>query len=115
MNLKFLNLALRFLLELCMLAALAYWGYHIGDSLLMKLVLALGAPLVAAVVWGAFIAPRAWRRLTDPARLLLELVLWVAAALALAAAGQPTLAVLFAVVVAANLVLGMVWGQRNIA
>ena len=115
MNLKFLNLALRFLLELCMLAALAYWGYHAGDGLLMQLVLAVGAPLVAAVIWGLFIAPRASRRLADPARLLLELVLWVAAAVGLAAAGQPTLAAIFAVVVAVNLVLGMVWGQRNIA
>ncbi len=112
---KAINLGVRFLLELCMLAALAYWGYHAGDSVLMKLVLAVGAPLVAAVVWGLFIAPRAARRMADPARLLLELVLWVAAAAALAAAGQPTLAVIFAVVVAVNLFLGAVWGQRNVA
>ena len=112
---KAINLGVRFLLELCMLAALAYWGYQTGSSLAMKLVLALGAPLIAAVVWGLFIAPRATRRLADPARLLLELVLWAAATAALAAAGQPTLAVIFAVVVAVNLVLGAVWGQRNVA
>ena len=112
---KVTNLGVRFILELCMLAALAYWGYQTGDSLPMKLVLAIGAPLVAAVVWGAFIAPRAWRRLADPARLLLELVLWIAATVSLAAAGRPTLAIIFAAVVAVNLVLGMVWDQRNVA
>src|SRR5689334_23481657 len=55
------NLGLRFLLELCMLAALGYWGFQAGDGPVLKIVLGLGAPLLAAVVWGLFIAPRAIR------------------------------------------------------
>ena len=43
------NLGLAFLLELCGLAASAYWGYRTGQGPL-KLGLAIGTPLALAVV-----------------------------------------------------------------
>jgi hypothetical protein len=109
------NLAVRFLLELCALAALAYWGIETGSSVGVDLVLALGAVVAFAAIWGAWVAPRASRRLADPARLVLELALFAAAIAALAAAGRPVLAVAFAAVLAANETLGFSWGQREIA
>ena len=53
------NLALAFLLELCALGALGYWGVRTGDGPVAKVALGLGAPLCAAVLWGLFAAPRA--------------------------------------------------------
>ena len=53
------NLALRFLLELCALVALGYWGFHTDRGMGLKLVLGIGAPLLAAVIWGTFVAPKA--------------------------------------------------------
>jgi hypothetical protein len=53
------NLLLRFLLELCALGALGYWGFKTGSVTSTKVVLGVGAPLVAAVVWGTFLSPRA--------------------------------------------------------
>ncbi len=53
------NLVLRFLLELCALAALAYWGFKTGSEALTRIGLGIGAPLVTAVVWGTFVSPRA--------------------------------------------------------
>ena len=44
------NLALRFLLELCALGALGYWGFKTGGGAVAKITLSIGAPLVAAVV-----------------------------------------------------------------
>ena len=44
------NLLLRFLLELCALGALGYWGFTTGSATITKVALAVGAPLVAAVV-----------------------------------------------------------------
>ena len=41
------NLALRFLLELAMLAALATWGFTVGNGWPLKLLLGLGAPVSA--------------------------------------------------------------------
>jgi hypothetical protein len=52
------NLALRFLLELCALGALGYWGFKTGGGLIAKIGLGIGAPLVAAVVWGTFVSLR---------------------------------------------------------
>ena len=37
------NLVVRFVLELCALAALCYWGFWAGDGPLVGLVLGLGA------------------------------------------------------------------------
>ncbi len=96
------NLAVRFLLELCALAALGYWGFHAGRGLGGKLALGIGAPLLAALVWGTFVAPRAPVRLPLRRRLIPELVVFGAATAALVAAGHPLLALAFAVVVAAS-------------
>jgi hypothetical protein len=97
--LKTVNLGLRFLLELGALVALAYWGFSTGDSVVVEVVLGLGAPLAMAVVWGLFIAPKARVPLALPVRIVLELLVFAAAVAALAAAGQPALAVAFAVAV----------------
>ncbi|HEX6711657.1 MAG TPA: DUF2568 domain-containing protein [Rubrobacter sp.] len=40
------NLARAFLLELCALAALGYWGVSVGGGLVTKRALGLGTPLV---------------------------------------------------------------------
>ena len=63
---KIANLALRFLLEVCALVALGYWGFKTGGSLITKLALGIGAPLLAAVLWGTFVAPAQWWRCQEP-------------------------------------------------
>lgn len=50
------SLLLRFLLELCALGALGYWGFKTGGGWITKFGLGIGAPLVTAVVWGTFLA-----------------------------------------------------------
>ena len=54
-----INLALRFLLELAALGAVAYWGWAQHDGLESWL-WASGLPLIAAVLWGTFAVP--WRQ-----------------------------------------------------
>ena len=106
------NLGLKFVLELCMLAALAYWGARAGGSVGADVVLAVIAPLAAAVIWGLYAAPRARRRLRPPWRIVLELAVFAVAAVSLAAAGADTLAIIFAALVAVNAALLAVWGQE---
>jgi hypothetical protein len=79
-----------------MLAALAYWGFTVGDGA-GAWVLGVGTPLLAAAVWGAWVAPKARWPVPIPTRVLIELVLFGAAAGALAAAGQPLAAVVLGV------------------
>jgi hypothetical protein len=89
-----LTLTVRFLLELCMLTALGYWGFKTGDGAAAWL-LGLGAPLAAAVVWGLFIAPKATVEVPRAVWIGLQVLLFGAAALALAAVAPIGLAVTF--------------------
>jgi hypothetical protein len=105
------NLALRFLLELCALGALGYWGFWMGSGLMAKIALGIGAPLVAAVVWGTFVSPQAPVQLPGLLALIFQVLIFGSAAAALVATGHRTLALAFAVVVVVNAVLMYVWGQ----
>jgi hypothetical protein len=110
-SIKLANLAARFLLELCALAALAYWGYQAGQSTIMKIGLAAGAPLLAAVVWGMFIAPRASVQVPTWVWVILQVVVFGCAAAGLVASGQRTLAAIFVLAVAVNSALLYIWRQ----
>jgi hypothetical protein len=110
--LKNINLALAFLLELCMLAALGYWGYTLDQGLAVRVVAGLGAPIVAAVLWGVWMAPRASKRLPEPWHLIAELIIFGLAIAALYAAGQPRLALAFGVVYLINVVLRYAWDSK---
>lgn len=88
-------IAARFLLELAALGALGYWGYQTGAGIPLKLLLGIGAPLAAAIVWGTFISPQASVPVAVPIRVLLELGVFVSAAAGLFAADRETLAIAF--------------------
>ena len=107
------NLALRFLLELTMLWAFVAWGFATGPNPVAKLGLGLGTPVLAAIVWGAFLSPKAAVTLPKPMRVVLELLLFGAAAAAFAAAGQPVVAIAFAALVLLNEALITVFDQRT--
>jgi hypothetical protein len=105
------NDGLRFLLELAALAAVAYWGFAEHDGA-VQWVLGLGAPLLVAVAWGAFVAPKASHPTTDPVRLLLEVAVFGSGVAALWAADRTTLALVFGAVAVVHLGLTFVLGQR---
>jgi len=75
-----------------MLAALAYWGFRRGEGA-FGWVLGIGAPLLAAVVWGAFVSPKAKVPVPGQTRVVIEFFLFGFAALALANAGAAGLGV----------------------
>src|SRR5215213_7065272 len=109
--LKNINLALAFLLELCMLAALSYWGFTLDQGLAIRFGAGLGVPILVAVIWGMWMAPRASNRLPEPLHLIVELIIFGLAIAALYAAGRPQLALAFWLVYVLNVVLRYVWGQ----
>jgi Protein of unknown function (DUF2568) len=101
---KPLNLALKFLLELAALAAVGLWGASAAGGL-AAVALAVGLPVILAVLWGMFAAPRARRRLPLALRAPFELGVFALAALALWQAAAAVWGVCFAVIAAANAVL----------
>lgn len=110
---KGLNLAFRFVLEMLVLVALLLFGWSLSDSLPLQLVLGLGLPAIVMVIWGLFVAPRASRRLDDPVRLAVELVIWFTGVLAFGFAVSWILALLFGLAVLVSLILMFYWGQRG--
>lgn len=109
--LKMLNLAVRFLLELCMLAAVAFWGFKTQNNWLMKILLGIGLPVLIATLWGIFLAPKATHPLSGASFLILELILFATGALALFASGKPTLGWIYTVTVIVNKIFLAVWKQ----
>lgn len=110
--LKSINIGLSFLLELAMLAALGYWGFKTGQGRILGVLLGLGAPVLAAVLWGFFAAPKAATRLHGLGLAVFEIVLLGTGAAALFAGGQTRLAWIYALALALNRVLWIVWGQE---
>jgi len=104
---KATNLGLRFLLELCLLAALAYVGLQ------ANVVLAVVFPVVAALLWGVFVSPKARYPLSLTPWLGVQVVLFGVAVIGLVAAGDVALGIAFGVSVVVNLALVLFWHQRD--
>jgi hypothetical protein len=81
----------RFACEIAAVVAVVWWGWPVLGILLGVVVIA---------VWGAWVAPKAKRRLPDPLRLLVELVIFALATAAFAGVGQTVVAIVFAVAAA---------------
>lgn len=104
-SLKALNLLIRFLLELCMLAAVGYWGFKTGSGWTAKVLLGMGLPILIALGWWL-----AWKLSGFP-RLALELSLLGSGAVALFASGKTDLGWIYTVILLINKALLVAWKQ----
>jgi uncharacterized protein DUF2568 len=107
--LKGLNVLVRFLLELCMYAAVGYWGFKTQSSWVMKIFLGIGLPVLIAVLWSLFLAPKATHPLRGISRLSLELILLGSGAVALFSGGRANLGWVYLAILALNEILLFVW------
>lgn len=105
------NLAVRFLLEVCVLVALAYWGFRTGQSPILKLSLGIGAPVFIAIIWGMFGSPQAQIPVSNMVRFLLELGIFLLAVIALIHTGRHIVAAIFAMLIVVNQILSRINGQ----
>ncbi|TQF06237.1 DUF2568 domain-containing protein [Kitasatospora acidiphila] len=90
------NAGLAFALEMGLLAALCYWGFKTGRSTPARILLGIGAPALAGLTWGLFLAAGG-PKFTLPlvAQVVIKIAVFAVAALALRATGHPTLALAF--------------------
>ncbi len=105
------NLALRFALELCALAAAAYWGASGNGGRASRILLAVATPLAIGVLWILFVAPGATIPTSPWVRLLVELAVFLSAVVALLQRGRVALAVALGVCYAINRALMEAWDQ----
>lgn len=103
------NLALAFLLELALLGSLAYWGYRLDAGVAVRVVAAIGAPVLLGLTWSLIAAPTAKRRLTSERLVLFKLLVFTLGAGLLWSTGQHGLAIVLEVVALANLGLSIAW------
>jgi hypothetical protein len=97
-----LSLALRFALELALLVFVAIWAASLDASGFVRLVVAIGAPVLIALIWGRWVAPKATARLADPERFVLEVALFAIGGVAAAANWGIVIGVAFAIVAISN-------------
>ena len=110
-TLKSINVAVRFLLELCVLASVGYWGFRTGSGTILKILLGIGAPLLIAVIWGLFGAPKANFHLQGSMLFVLEVVVFGSGVATLYATKNHSLAWVFLVIVIINRILMFAWDQ----
>ncbi len=106
--LKALSDLLAFTVELVMLAAYGYWGYHTSKGAILSWGLAIVAPLLAIVVWGAWLAPNNTHRLSMPWILIAKIVLFGLGVIGLYLVHKPTYAAWFGGLCAASLILMLI-------
>lgn len=109
--LNWVNLALRALMEVGVVGAFAFWGYHTGGQLGTKILLGIAAPLLGFGFWGAVDFHRAGR-FSEPLRLVEELLISGLAAFAFYAAGQPLLGWVLALLSIGYHILVYLSGER---
>lgn len=95
--------ALAFVVQLAGLASFAIWGWDTGHATVVRALLAVGTPLVGAVVWWAFCSRPARTELSTGVAVSVRVVLLTCAGLALLGIHQPgwALLVVFVAVVEA--------------
>ncbi|GGU95523.1 hypothetical protein GCM10010182_09950 [Actinomadura cremea] len=99
------NEGLAFLIELAAFAAIAWWGFTVGDAVLVNVVLGIGGPAAGIALWSLFAAPKARFDAGLPIVLLVKALVFAAAALAVLGVGHPVLAAAFAAIALVNTVL----------
>jgi hypothetical protein len=93
-----LVLGLRFVTELALVGGAAWAASTRPSNVIVAVGAGILAALAVAAVWGFAIAPNSRRRLADPLRIVLEIVLFIAVAAGLAAVDHVPAAVVLAVV-----------------
>ncbi len=111
-SLKKLNAGFSVVLELAMLVVFGYWGFRTGGSLWLKLLLGIGVPLAAFILWGLLLSPAGGgQRISSTVGVLVSVGLFYLAVLALYLVKQPVLATAMLVAVSLNRTLAVVWKQ----
>jgi len=98
--LRGINLAIAFFLELAVLIAVCYWGFQLDGG--VRFVAGFGAPILFALLWGRFAAPKAPRPLHGAANVAFQFTWFACGAVALVLADQPVLGAVLGVVYVVN-------------
>ncbi|MBF4635497.1 YrdB family protein [Agreia pratensis] len=103
---------IRFVLELFAFVSLGIWGFLAWPGPWLNIVLCIGTPLFAILLWALFRSPRAVVKLDAFGKALIEIVIMGSAALSWLALGQPVVAAVFGV---AATISGVISGRKELS
>ena len=106
---KILTPVLAFLIEIVVIIAFGYWGFHLSNSTLVHWGVGLGAPLVVIVLWWRFAAPKASGRLSRIPLLIFKIIIFTLSAIAFFAAGSHKTAFILEAIALLSAILSFVW------
>ena len=106
------NDILRLVLELFAFVSLGLWGFLAWPLPWPGVLIGIGAPVLAILVWALFRSPKAVFRLDPFGKAIIEIFVFGAAALAWWDLGQPIVAVVFAVVATVS---GVISGRKELS
>ena len=110
---KATNLGLAFFIELAMVAAFAYWGFHIKSTTMVHFLVGIGVPILVMAFWGVFLSPKANYHLGLPLKTTLKFVLFALGSAGLYVSNKKTLGIILFVTFTVNEVLALVWHQEQ--
>ncbi|PSL36658.1 uncharacterized protein DUF2568 [Labedella gwakjiensis] len=105
------NDVLRLVLELFAFVTLGIWGF-VAFGFPLNIVVGLGAPAVAILLWALFRSPKAVFSIDVFGKSLVELLVVAAATLAWLDLGQPVVGIVYAAVA---VVSGVVAGRKELS
>lgn len=109
--LKNANLLLIFLIEIAALGILGYWGFKTGSNMVIRVCLGIGSPLLFAVFWGIFLAPKASFPLNPVLAYTIKFTLFLLVAYAFYLTGEKISAISYLIITYMSLILTIVWKQ----
>ncbi|TAM69358.1 MAG: DUF2568 domain-containing protein [Microbacteriaceae bacterium] len=92
-----INDIVQFFIELFAFVSFGVWGF-VAWPLPWNILVGIGAPLIAIVVWALFLSPKAVLQIDNYGKALIEIAVMVSAAYAWWDLGQPIVAVVFAII-----------------
>ena len=105
------NDILQFIIELFAFVSLGIWGFVAWPLPWPGILIGIGAPVFAILVWALFRSPKAVFKLDPFGKAIVEIFVFGAAALAWWDLGQPIVTVAFAVVATVS---GIISGRKEL-
>lgn len=106
------NDILRFVLELFAIFSLCFWGFVDWPGPWLNVVVGIGAPLLAVLLWALFRSPKAVFRIDAFGKALVEIVVLASVVFAWWLLGQPAIAACFGIVA---IISGIISGRKDLA
>ena len=89
-------------MELAVLLFIGYWGFTIDGNMLGKGLAGIGVPLVIAVLWSAFVAPKATYSISALGKIAIEAAIFLLGIYAVYACFGKMAALLLAIMMVVN-------------